>query len=90
MVYEDPNGRVYRYEEAFGEEVEFPLRLSAAGNGLWRADYKLPLAPSTLGWTDHRLKSPYWIEFTVTWPDLVRQYRFDNIEITGNVYDLIF
>jgi len=90
MVYEDPNGRVYRYEEAFGEMVEFPLRLSAAGNGLWRADYKLPLAPSTLGWTDHRLKSPYWIEFTVTWPDLVRQYRFDNIEITGNVYDLIF
>ncbi|MZQ97511.1 MAG: hypothetical protein GT601_07525 [Acidaminobacter sp.] len=90
MVYEDPNGRVYRYEEAFGEEVAFPLELSAAGNGFWRADYKLPLAPSTLGWTDHRLKSPYWIEFTVTWPDLVRQYRFDNIEITGNVYDLIF
>lgn len=90
MVYEDPNGRVYRYEEAFGETVEFPLQLSAAGNDLWRADYKLPLAPSTLGWTDHRLKSPYWIEFTVTWPDLVRQYRFDNIEITGNVYDLIF
>jgi len=90
MVYEDPNGRVYRYEEAFGEEVEFPLQLSPAGSGLWRADYKLPLAPSTLGWTDHRLKAPYWIEFTVTWPDLVRYYRFDNIELTGNVYDLIF
>jgi len=90
MVYEDPNGRVYRYEEAFGEEVAFPLPLSATGNGIWRADYKLPLAPSTLGWTDHRLKAPYWIEFTVTWPDLVRQYRFDTIEITGNVYDLIF
>lgn len=90
MVYEDPNGRVYRYEEAFGEAVDFPLQLESAGNGIWRGTYKLPLAPSTLGWTDHRLRAPYWIEFTVTWPEQVSHYRFDNIELTGNIYDLIF
>ncbi|SCZ80665.1 Athe_2463 domain-containing protein [Acidaminobacter hydrogenoformans] len=90
MVYTDPNGRVYRYEEAFGEAVPFPLQLKSAGDGLWRGSYKLPLAPSTLGWTDHRLKTPYWIEFTVTWPEHVSHYRFDNIELTGNIYDLIF
>lgn len=90
MVYTDPNGRVYRYEEAFGQTRTFPVVLSPAGSGLWRADYKLPLAPSTLDWKDNRLRASYWIEFTVTWGEREVSHRLDKVELTGNIYDLIF
>lgn len=90
MTYVDPNGKLYRYREAFGEEVSFPLSLISGNHGIWHMRYKLPLAASTLSWTDHRLRDPYWLELTVTWEDHVERYRFDDLELTGNVYDLIF
>jgi hypothetical protein len=90
MTFVDKNGRVYYYDEAFSDRPEFPLVLKPVGANKYSGSYRLPLASSTLSWSDARLRSPYWIEVTAAWGNRSEKYRIEGIELTGNVYDLIF
>lgn len=90
MAFLDANGNFYQYEEDFSKREEFPIQLMPVGNDHYCADYALPLAASTLDWRDIRLREAYWIEITANWGSRTEQRRISGIELTGNVYDLIF
>ena len=53
-------------------------------------EYILPLAPSTVSWEDKRLKQPYKMIVTAYNGNRSETYIVDDIDITGNVYDLIY
>ncbi|MBN2899826.1 MAG: hypothetical protein JXO44_13740, partial [Clostridia bacterium] len=95
MSFTDQNGVTYDYEDDFGDEVDFPLKLKNQGNDIWSAEYILPLAPSTLSWDDERLKPSYEVVVTAKKNDTTIDYVFsesngNGIEITGNTTDLIY
>jgi len=92
MQYTDPNGHVYYYDEDFfGYKVEFPKDSTffAPGNHVYW-EYNLPLAPSTKNWNNARLRSPYKMIVTAYKGEAKAQFVIDDIEITGNIYDLTY
>jgi len=89
MFYEDPNGNVYDYGQMIGYYISFPYRLDVNNNtAVW--EYILPLAPSTKDWDNNILRSPYWMEVTAFKGTSSDTYVVADINITGNVYDLIY
>ncbi|MDO8685566.1 MAG: hypothetical protein Q7J78_02735 [Clostridiales bacterium] len=96
MEWNGTNGRYYDYAEDFtGYYVFFPedstflLDPEMEENSLsW--EYTLPIAPDTLSWEGDRLHYPYSMTVTISGDGLESVYTIDNIEITGNVYDLIY
>jgi hypothetical protein len=96
MWFTDKFGNVYDYaEDFFGEYVYFPedstfiLDDTRNENHVYW-EYKFPLAPSTKDPDDFILQPPYWMEVTVFKGEQYVTYRIDDIEITGNVYDLVY
>ncbi|MBN2899808.1 MAG: hypothetical protein JXO44_13645, partial [Clostridia bacterium] len=95
MSFTDQNGVTYDYEDDFGDEVDFPLKLKNQGNDIWSVEYILPLAPSTLSWDDERLRPSYEVVVTAKKNDTTIDCVFsesngNGIEITGNTTDLIY
>jgi len=98
MRYTDRFGRTYDYVDDFtGMEkyVNFPqdstFMLDPAqkeGHVYW--EYLLPLAPSTVDWNDHRLRPPYSMSVYVYKGAEYSVHVIDDIDITGNVYDLVY
>jgi len=92
MTYTDPNGRIYHYgADFFGYEVRFPADSSfiPSGNRVYW-EYHLPLAPSTKDWENNRLRQPYRMTVTAYKAGRTVEYVIDDIEITGNIYDLTY
>ncbi len=92
MQYTDPNGHTYYYDkDFFGYKVEFPKDSTffLSGNHVYW-EYNLPLAPSTKDWNNVRLKPPYKMIVTAYKGDSTVQYIIDDIDITGNIYDLTY
>lgn len=92
MTYTDPNGQTYDYKkDYFGYSVSFPADATfpAAGNHVYW-EYHLPLAPSTKDWDNNRLRQPYKMTVTAYKGSNTAQYVIDDIEITGNIYDLTY
>jgi len=92
MHYTDPNGNAYDYaDDFFGYDVEFPedSTFTAPGNHIaW--EYYLPLAPSTKSMDDRRLRSQYRMTVTAYKGEASVTYTIDDIDITGNIYDLTY
>ena len=95
MQYTDPYGNVYDYAEKAGRRVNFPgdatLTLDPAkdiSQVSW--DYMLPLAPSTKDWEDTRLGPAYRMTVTVYRGTSSVTYTVNDIDITGNIYDLVY
>ena len=92
MTYTDPNGHTYDYgDDYFGYKVYFPAdsTFPAAGNHVYW-EYHLPLAQSTKNWNNTRLRQSYKMTVTAYKGGNSVQYVIDDIDITGNIYDLTY
>jgi hypothetical protein len=53
-------------------------------------EYNLPLATSTKDWDDVVQGSQYWMEVTAYKGEQLVTYRIEDIDITGNTFDLVY
>ncbi len=90
MLYTDAVGHTHSYEDAFGFIVDFPLALNQLSTDLWEVEYILPLANHTLSWDNSRTAPPYFMEIEVKKGTVVKKSRLEDIDITGNIYDLLY
>jgi hypothetical protein len=86
---------VYKYKDDIEYEVYFPedstaILNSSVKNNKVSWEYILPLAPSTKSWEDKRLKSPYKMIVTAWKGNNSVIYEVGDIDITGNIYNLIY
>ncbi|MCR4435037.1 MAG: hypothetical protein QHH06_06615 [Clostridiales bacterium] len=96
MQYTDAKGVTYDYgKDYFGYYVLFPedstCSLDSAikdNHAVW--EYTLPLAQSSKSWDDVRLREPYSMTVTAFKGDRSATYTVNDIDITGNVYDLTY
>ena len=92
MHYTDPNGNSYDYaEDFFGYDVVFPedSTFTMTGNHIsW--EYYLPLALSTKSMDNNRLRPQYRMTVTAYKGNASATYTIDDIDITGNIYDLTY
>jgi hypothetical protein len=91
MHYTDPNGHTYHYTEFMDHQVKFPedSTLSVSGNQAhW--EYHLPLAPSSKDWNNNRLRPQYSMTVTAYKGSNTATFVVDDIDITGNIYDLTY
>lgn len=89
MTYRDGSGNLYRYRDEFGEDVVFPLHLQETSDGYWYGEYIVPLTGMTLDWENDRIHPPYEMILEVVKGTVMKQEKIADIEVTGNVYDLI-
>jgi len=91
MKYTDPGGHAYYYRDYFGHDVSFPSdsTITVTGNHFYW-EYNLPLAPSSKDWNDNRLRPQYSMTVTVCKGSKSVTRTINDIDITGNVYDLTY
>ncbi len=91
MYYTDPNGHTYRYNEFMGYMVKFPedSTIPVTDNHA-RWEYHLPLAPSSKDWDNNRLRPQYSMIVTAYKGSNTATFVVDDIDITGNIYDLTY
>jgi hypothetical protein len=94
MQFRDVHGNTYDYLEDFGfQYVSFPkifILDSAEKENDTYWEYVLPLAESTKSWDNTRLKNPYKMEVTAWKGTKSVKYVIDDIDVTGNIYDLTY
>ena len=92
MTYRNTLGQVYHYKDEMGFEVQFPLNFQKSTHdpSLWELEYILPLCPQTLDWENQRLRAPYTLTITAEKGSTKRQMSVVDIEMTGNIYDLLY
>lgn len=94
MEFNDEYGNSYDYKEDFDfQYVIFPkvffLDNKKQENDLYW-EYILPLAKSTKSWDNIQLKEPYKMEVTAWNGTNSVKYLIDDINITGNIFDLTY
>ena len=95
MQFIDKRGNLYDYnKDFFGYYVKFPedstfILDSSLNNNHVYWEYTLPLALSSKSWDDVRLREPYTMTVTAYSGSYSVTYVIDDIDITGNIYDLI-
>ncbi|TCT13982.1 hypothetical protein EDC18_10751 [Natranaerovirga pectinivora] len=90
MVFTDPNGHIYYYQNHIGYTVDFPIHMISSDELHYEVEYILPLANSTMDYNDYTLRGKYWVELTAIKGSTVRKIRIDDIDITGNTLDRIY
>ena len=95
MQFTDINGNVYDYKDKTGYYVRFPQDTTInldnrIDNNNINWEYILPLAPSTKSWNDQRIRPPYSMTVTAWKGTNSVSYSINDIDITGNTYDLIY
>ncbi len=94
MQFTDQEGHHYDYFQDYGlRYVYFPASINLdsslqVNHVHW--EYTLPLAPSSVGWDDIRRKSQYSMTITAWKGDYSVTYTINDIDITGNIYDLTY
>lgn len=94
MQYTDIYGNVYDYNRDYDlSYVYFPQTFALDntqkdGHIYW--EYILPLANSTKSWDDRRLRPPYSMTVTAYKGEKSVVYTISDIDITGNIFDLIY
>lgn len=98
MVYTNSWGHTYNYEDDFfGFSVKFPRDSKPIPEEISKDryvfvwEYSLPLCDETIGWDNVRKENPYELFFRV-WDKKGTQKTMviDDIDITGNIYELIY
>lgn len=92
MSYTNSEDHLYDYsKDFFGYQVLFPRDSSLpVVNNLVSWEYHLPLAPSSKDWDNTRLRPQYSMTVTAHKGDAAVTYVVDDIDITGNIYDLTY
>jgi hypothetical protein len=70
---------------SFPEDSTIPVSDNSAH---W--EYHLPLAPSSKDWDNNRLRPQYRMTVTAYKGTDTATYVIDDIDITGNIYDLTY
>ena len=92
LQYTDPHGNVYDYNtDYFHYYVRFPQdsTIVPVNNHVYW-EYSLPLAPSTKGWDDIRKRPQYSMTVTAWKGASSVTYTINDIDITGNIYELSY
>ena len=92
MTFTNSLGQTYRYADETGQNVAFPIQMkkSETEAQMWEIEYILPLCPQTLTWENQRLRQPYTMTITGRKGSAVKQLSVHDIDMTGNVYDLLY
>lgn len=91
MTYSDPHGNVYNYGDFFDYKVKFPEDSTfAVSNNHISWEYNLPLALSTKDWNNLRQRPAYTMIVTAYKGSSSVVAKINDIEITGNIYDLTY
>jgi len=98
MTFTNSLGQHYAYRDELGYEVTFPIQMeplidhpeNANGRTMWSIEYVLPLCKPTLSWDNQRTKQPYFMTVEAIKGGTVKKSVIDDIEITGNIYDLMY
>lgn len=96
MSFKDERGKVYRYKDEIGYEIEFPIIFKPLNVNKYNLKYVLPLARSTIGWNNQRNLPPYQIEIGIEkagrlhWTIFGDEPGEPKIDLTGNIFDLQF
>ncbi|MBI9013859.1 MAG: hypothetical protein JEZ08_16615 [Clostridiales bacterium] len=90
-VYTNKQGHTYRHDADFGLPIEsFPLYMFSNNEYNFAREYILPLADWTLGYDEVRRRGRYWITVTAIKGATVKTFIVTDIELTGNIHDLIY
>lgn len=95
MTYENQLGHFYDYNVDFGlAYVYFPQDSTFYFENTTDLDftfeYVLPMCEETIDFNNRRLKEPYHIIISLMNEEETIYYKINDIEITGNIYDLIY
>lgn len=90
MHYVNSKGQTYDFVDEFGYEIAFPLMMSKVGEGLYEVETILPLTPQTLSFENERLREPYFMTVTAVKGELRRDLTISDIDMTGNIYDMLY
>jgi hypothetical protein len=91
LVYRNTEGHTYRHDFDFGLPAEtFPLSMQTSNQYNYSRDYILPLADWTLDYENNRHRGQYWITVTATKGTTTRSVTINDIELTGNIHDMIY
>ena len=98
MIYTNSKGHTYDYaDDFFGEYINFPgdstvapsMQNKISTTFAW--EYAIPMCDETMGWDGNRKLPPYNMTVTVYGKDgYSESYTVDDIEITGNIYELLY
>lgn len=90
MVYKTKSGHVYNHTEFDFPYVTYPLEMTTQDHLHYSQEIILPLADWTLNYEDVRLRPSYWITVTASRGSITRSMTISDIDLTGNIHDLIF
>ena len=95
MQFTDKYSNIYDYKDKVGYYVSFPSDSTTILNSSIKDHdvqwgYILPLAPSSKSWNDVRLRQSYTMTVTAYKGTSSVSYTVNDIDITGNIYDLIY
>jgi len=97
MQYVNSIGQQYKYSDALGYVVTFPVQMVKRNENsghpdltLWTAEYILPLCKETQSFDDDRLSAPYWLKAEAQKGATLKSKTINDIEMTGNIYDLLY
>ncbi len=91
LVYRNTLGHTYRHDFDFGLPAEtFPLSMQTSNQYNYSREYILPLADWTLDYENNRHRGQYWITVTATKGSTTRSVTINDIELTGNIHDMIY
>lgn len=90
MQYVNSKGQTYTFMEEFGYVIEFPLIMEKLTDKAYRIETILPLARETMNFADERIAAPYTITVTAVKGDIRKDFTISDIDITGNIYDMLY
>lgn len=91
MTYKTKSGITYRHDEFGFPIVTYPLAMNTTDNLNFAQEIILPLAGWTMSYDDVRQRqTPYEITVTAYKGSIVKSMTISDIELTGNIHDLIY
>lgn len=98
MIYTNSSGHTYDYSnDFFGYKVEFPEDSTLTPkNTFWlfttfEWSYSLPMCDETVGWDNTKISEAYIMQIIIFDKNgNFIEYVIDDIDITGNIYELLY
>ncbi|MCD6322035.1 MAG: hypothetical protein J7L77_03305 [Clostridiales bacterium] len=98
MTYTNSSGYTYDYsDDFFGYEVKFPEDSTLSPKTAFKLfttfewNYSLPLCDETIRWDNSKISEPYVMQIIIfDKKGNSIEYIIDDIDITGNIYELLY
>jgi len=70
--------------------IEVDVVKTGKATGYARADYTMGIIPSTITWSNNRVRPSYYCSARAIYGDYQTAFFLDGIEITGDIFDLVY